>query len=45
MKKLFTLLKAHKGLYLSSNAYFGVGLNDCVSNAKKVAKKFIEEAL
>jgi len=30
MKKLFKKLKEHKNLYLSSNAYFGVGLNDCV---------------
>jgi len=39
MKKLFKKLKEHKNLYLSSNAYFGVGLNDCVRNSKKVAKE------
>ncbi|NOX16454.1 MAG: protoporphyrinogen oxidase [Epsilonproteobacteria bacterium] len=43
MTKLFEQLKEHKGLYLSSNAYFGVGLNDCVGNSKKVAKKVVSE--
>ncbi len=43
MKKLFDRLKEHKGLYLSSNAYFGVGLNDCVGNSKKVAKEVLED--
>jgi oxygen-dependent protoporphyrinogen oxidase len=37
MKKLFETLDEHEGLYLSANAYYGVGLNDCVANAKKVA--------
>ncbi len=39
MKELFKKVKEHKGLYLSSNAYYGVGLNDCVANSKKVAKE------
>jgi oxygen-dependent protoporphyrinogen oxidase len=43
MKKLFEKLKEHKNLYLSSNAYFGVGLNDCVGNSKKIAKEIIAE--
>lgn len=43
MVKLFDKLKAHKGLYLNSNAYFGVGLNDCVSNSKQCAQKVVEE--
>ncbi len=43
MNILFDRLNRHEGLYLSSNAYFGVGLNDCVSNAKKVAQKVVEE--
>ncbi len=41
MDKLFSKLKEHKGLYLSSNAYFGVGLNDCISNSRKVASEAI----
>lgn len=43
MTKLFDEIKEYKGLYLSSNAYFGVGLNDCVSNSKKCAHKVVEE--
>jgi oxygen-dependent protoporphyrinogen oxidase len=44
METLFETLKKHKGLYLSSNAYFGVGLNDCVANSKKVAETITTEA-
>lgn len=43
MEQLFDRLKEHKGLYLSSNAYFGVGLNDCVSNSKKIANEVVSE--
>ncbi len=43
MNKLFAKLKEHKGLYLSSNAYYGVGLNDCVGNSKKMAEQILEE--
>ncbi len=43
IKGLFENLKVHKGLYLNSNAYFGVGLNDCVSNSKKCAQKIVED--
>jgi len=42
MEKLFEQLKEHKGLYLSSNAYYGVGLNDCVENSKKMAKEILK---
>lgn len=42
MQKLFEKLKKYNGLYLSSNAYFGVGLNDCVGNSKKVANEVLE---
>ena len=38
MVKLFEILSQHSGLYLNANAYFGVGLNDCVSNSKKCAQ-------
>jgi oxygen-dependent protoporphyrinogen oxidase len=43
MKQLFDRLKEHEGLYLNSNAYFGVGLNDCVSNSKKTAHKISQD--
>ncbi len=42
MKELFKRVKEHKGLYLSSNAYYGVGLNDCVANSKKVAEEVVK---
>ncbi len=37
-KIIFDKLKDINGLFLNSNAYHGVGLNDCVSNSKKCAK-------
>jgi len=43
MNALFDKLKEYKGLYLSSNAYFGVGLNDCIRNSKKMADQIIKE--
>ncbi len=43
VNKIFEKLKSYKGLYLSSNAYYGVGLNDCVSNSKKCAKETVKE--
>lgn len=43
MVKIFNRLQQHKGLYLNSNAYFGVAVNDCVSNSKKCAQKVVEE--
>lgn len=43
MEKLFEIVKLNKGIYLNSNAYIGIGLNDCVSNSKKCAQKVVEE--
>lgn len=43
VKKIFEEVKKHKGLYLNSNAYFGVGLNDCVANSKKCAMQVVKE--
>ncbi len=43
MGELFEKLKNHRGLYLSSNAYYGVGLNDCVRNSKKMAEQILAE--
>lgn len=43
VEKIFESIEKHKGLFLNSNAYFGVGLNDCVLNSKKCAKKVMEE--
>ncbi len=41
--KIFKSLENIEGIYLNSNAYYGVGLNDCISNAKKCAQKVINE--
>jgi protoporphyrinogen oxidase len=30
-------LKQNEGLYLTGNAYYGVGVNDCVREAKRLA--------
>jgi oxygen-dependent protoporphyrinogen oxidase len=34
---IFEDVTKHNGLFLNSNAYYGVGLNDCVSNSVKCA--------
>ncbi|MFP4486966.1 MAG: FAD-dependent oxidoreductase, partial [Campylobacterales bacterium] len=31
--------KAYEGLYLNSNAYYGVAFNDCISNSKVCAER------
>ena len=43
MEALFKRVDAMEGLYLNSNAYYGVGLNDCVGNSKKCAQKVLSE--
>lgn len=43
METLFKRVDAFDGLYLNSNAYYGVGLNDCVGNSKKCAHKVLSE--
>jgi oxygen-dependent protoporphyrinogen oxidase len=32
------LVSRHPGLYIAGNAYYGVGLNECVKMAYKVAQ-------
>ncbi len=39
--KIFNMAKNIDGLYLNSNAYKGIGLNDCVSNSKKCALEIV----
>lgn len=41
VKTIFSSLHKHKGLYLCSNAYKGVSMNDCVKNAKLCAEAII----
>ncbi len=36
-------LKSYKGLYLTGNSYRGIGMNDCIENAYKLADKISSE--
>ena len=36
-------LEHHEGLYLTGNAYYGVGVNDCVREAKQTANAVVED--
>lgn len=45
MNKLFELVNLNNGIFLNSNAYIGIGLNDCVSNSKKCALKVVAEKI
>ncbi len=42
---IFDDMKQHTGLYLSSNAYYGIGVNDCVKNSRECAEKVSNETL
>jgi oxygen-dependent protoporphyrinogen oxidase len=39
--RLFARVADHPGLYLNSNAYYGIGLNDCVGNSRLCAEKVV----
>ncbi len=39
---LFQELARFPGLYLNSNAYYGIGLNDCVRNSRRIAERISE---
>jgi len=41
--RLEKLASRHQGLYMIGNAYYGVGLNDCVKMAHRVAKEIALE--
>lgn len=36
-------VNAYSGLYITGNAYYGVGINDCIAAAKKVALKVVSD--
>ncbi len=38
-------LKSYPGLYLTGNAYRGVGMNDCIENGYKVADEILSKAI
>lgn len=39
--KIMNLSKQHRGLFITGNAYFGVGINDCVAASNKCATDVI----
>jgi oxygen-dependent protoporphyrinogen oxidase len=39
VNRIFTQLKEHPGLYLTSNAYYGIGVNDCVAASLECARR------
>lgn len=41
---IFEQLTAHPGLYLNSNAYRGIAMNDCVRNGRALAERIVAEA-
>jgi protoporphyrinogen/coproporphyrinogen III oxidase len=44
IERVERLLEAHPGLYLVGNYLHGVSVNDCVVNARKTARRLIEDA-
>nr|MCU0936367.1 protoporphyrinogen oxidase [Gammaproteobacteria bacterium] len=36
---IFARVGQHPGLYLTANAYYGIGLNDCVAQARACAER------
>lgn len=36
-------LRLHRGLFLTGNAYFGVGLNDCVNASNQIAERVVKQ--
>jgi oxygen-dependent protoporphyrinogen oxidase len=42
IEKLDSILEDYPGLFISGNAYRGIGINDCTKNAPIVAKSVIE---
>ncbi len=40
---IFERLKRHRGLYLNSNAYHGIGLNDCITSSKRCGEAIAAE--
>ena len=40
---IYDRLAAYPGLHLNSNAYRGIGLNDCVANARSCAEQVLKQ--
>lgn len=43
INRLDELLNRFKGLYLTGNAYRGIGVNDCIENSFKLAERLIKD--
>lgn len=43
VKQIENSISEHSGLHLNNNAYYGVGINDCIAAAKKVALKVVND--
>jgi oxygen-dependent protoporphyrinogen oxidase len=43
LKNIDQLLSRHKDLYLTGNAYRGIGVNDCIENSLALSQKIVEE--
>jgi oxygen-dependent protoporphyrinogen oxidase len=44
LRNMDMLLQKHPHLYLTGNAYRGIGVNDCIENSFRLAEKIIEES-
>jgi protoporphyrinogen/coproporphyrinogen III oxidase len=44
LKKIDLILQKYENLYLTGNAYRGIGVNDCIENSFGLAEKIIEES-
>ena len=43
VKAIFDRMAEHRGLYLNSNAYRGIAMNDCVRNGRELAARIVAE--
>ena len=44
LNSIDAILHKHRNLYLTGNAYRGIGVNDCIENSLRLAEKIIEES-
>ncbi|MFZ2197931.1 MAG: protoporphyrinogen oxidase [Thermodesulfovibrionales bacterium] len=44
LNNIEAILQKHRNLYLTGNAYRGIGVNDCIENSLRLAEKIIEES-
>ena len=44
LKTVDAILEKHGSLYLTGNAFRGIGVNDCIENSFRLAEKIIEES-